>query len=138
MRDEQISYPCFVFVGLSSRPAVGVDYIRIGYSGRHILRDGYLPLDLGDDRLKELGLDLISRRTHSSHLRAKANGLVACWGDGSHGKASYRAPEFAAVSAGHSHTCAVKADGSVDCWGNDSYGTHKAFRKDAMLIYGPP
>ncbi len=49
-------------------------------------------------------------------------GLAACWGVDTDGRATPPAGAFTSVSAGYGHTCGVRESGAIDCWGSDTWG----------------
>jgi len=62
------------------------------------------------------------RNGQCAHVRATADGTVACFGANDSGQATPPAGTFSQVFAGYQHTCGLRADGSVACWGSDSSG----------------
>ncbi len=72
--------------------------------------------------------------THTCAIRTSEH--LACWGGDSDGQVSdaptgyyhhwwhhhHHLPEYQAVSAGGTHTCAIRDDGTLACWGDDSSG----------------
>jgi alpha-tubulin suppressor-like RCC1 family protein len=51
-----------------------------------------------------------------------ANGLVACWGDNTHGQRSAPAIRARGIALDADHGCAAAGDGRLHCWGDDRHG----------------
>ncbi len=58
-----------------------------------------------------------------SHTCAlSADGVVACWGDNTHGRLYEPDGQYSAIAAGGRHTCGIRTDGTVECWGDNTDG----------------
>jgi alpha-tubulin suppressor-like RCC1 family protein len=51
-----------------------------------------------------------------------ANGLVACWGDDTHGQRSAPAIRARSIALDADHGCASTGEGLLRCWGDDTHG----------------
>lgn len=113
--------------GVPSFPEAAYSMIGVGDDVVCALNDRGTVLCRGSKRL-ELAADafrlghgvVASGAAHGCSLGS--HGVIACWGDDSHGQRSAPAIRAGSIALDADHGCAAGSDGRLRCWGDDRHG----------------